>query len=87
MEVIPLTLEDMGYTLFGEDWRSVFAEELGVTEETVRSWETDQAARPADLQDKVEQFGRLQIEMIEIMLAQLKEAGLRAPESEIPGDK
>jgi len=40
-------------------------------------WETEPDRRPADLQDKLENLGLAWIGEIEIMLAQIKAAGLR----------
>ena len=77
LELIPPTLDDMGYTLFGANWRAHFAEALDVTEDDILIWETEPEKRPADLQDKTENLGLARISEIQVMLTQMKAKGLR----------
>ena len=77
MTLIPPTLDDMGITLWGSDWRDCLAEALGVEVDDVLIWETEPEKRPADLQDQLENLGLARIGEIEIMVAQMKETGLR----------
>ena len=77
---MPPSLEDIGYALFGEGWHRCLAEALDVTEDDILAWETEVARRPADLQKRLENLGLARIGEIEVMLAQMKGAGLSAPE-------
>lgn len=77
-EMIPPTLDDMGYTLFGANWRAHFAQALNATEDDILIWETEPEKRPADLQDQIENLGLARIGEIQVMLTQMKATGLRA---------
>ena len=76
MELIPPSLEDMGCTLWGPGWRDCLAYALDVEVDNILVWETEPEKRPADLQDQIENLGMTRIGEIELMLTQMKEAGL-----------
>jgi len=73
-------LEEIGEAIFGPAWREVFAYEFDVEEEDITSWETDASKRPADLEDRIRNLAAGQIEIIQVMMAQMALTGLRKDE-------
>jgi len=76
MTLIAPTLEDMGNVLWGPEWRECLAGALGVAEDDVLTWENEPEKRPANLQDEIQNIGMIRIDEIEVMLSQMKAAGL-----------
>jgi hypothetical protein len=76
MTLIPASLEDMGTTLFGPDWREPLANALGVALDDVLTWNDDPTAMPAGLEDGLKKIGEIRIREIQFMLGQMNETRL-----------
>jgi hypothetical protein len=79
MELIQPTLEEMGHTLWGANWREHLSAGFETTEDEVKAWERDPTKRPADLEKQIDHLCVKRIQEIEIMRALLEETGLRGP--------
>ncbi len=83
MTLIPPTLEHMGVTLFGPEWREPLASALGVDLEVVFAWDEDPTTIPANLEDGLKMIGEVRLKEIKFMLGQMAETRL---DRSIPDD-
>lgn len=62
----PALLRDVGEALYGSQWQTGLARDLGVAERTVRRWKTGKSRMPEGLWDDI---GTLLNERVQIMEA------------------
>lgn len=80
--LMPVTLADLGETLWGPRWVVPMAEALKVTEEQVVKWDAQPETIPAALEDRIAATGTIRLQEIRMVLAQLDMTGLdRTPKS------
>jgi len=74
--LIPPTLEDIGFVLFGSSWKEPLANELNVNLEDVEAWVVDPSAIPANIEVGITQIGQIRIQEIQFMLQHMGETRL-----------
>jgi len=76
MTLIPPSLEDMGVTLFGPEWRELLANALGVGLNEVIVWDEYPTMIPAIVEDGLKSIGEMRVQEIKFMLEQMAQTGL-----------
>lgn len=76
MALIPPSLTDMGFVLFGSAWEEPMAVSLEVADEDIQAWVADPTKIPSDMEDKLQALASTRIEEIQFFKRQLTETGL-----------
>lgn len=74
--LIPPTVADMGFVLWGPTWAHALSEALCVTLADIAAWETDPTRRPADLQEQLDNFCEVRMQEIDLLRTLMGEVGL-----------
>jgi hypothetical protein len=75
-ELIPPTLADIGWALWGSAWAEALAETMDVTLEDVARWENDPESRPAHLEAELNTMCDVYVKEIYFVQSRLKQTGL-----------
>jgi hypothetical protein len=77
MELIPPTLEDMGFVLWGADWRDPMAVSFNVTDDELQAWENNPPSIPAGAEARLLELCVIRSQEIGMIHDLLQAAGLR----------
>ena len=75
-ELIPLTLAEVGWALWGSTWAEALAETMDVTLEDVARWENDPESRPVHLEAELDTMCDVYAREILLVQSRLKRTGL-----------
>jgi hypothetical protein len=83
--LLPPTLAEIGYRLWGARWMEPMAAALAVSEREIVQWDAKPAMMPPNVEERIRIAAEMRLHEIEDVIARLDDTGVRARDPDAIG--